>query len=175
MLPSSFHFDEASRFDATGRLHFISARPARDDGLLPRINHFAAQALEWRGVARDDPNEVHSRTGLTRSSGIRGGSQSVVPRTESCHALSFCMERRAVVLRHDVRAGCFREVPLGCRAVSQPNNSRAWPTDSFLTFLTASSTALMQDTLAGKSVWSKPVLLLADSCLFLRVGVLESR
>jgi hypothetical protein len=54
MLPSSFHFDEASRFDATGRLHFISARPARDDGSLPRINHFAAQALEWRGVARDD-------------------------------------------------------------------------------------------------------------------------
>jgi hypothetical protein len=44
-----------------------------------------------------------------------------------------------------------------------------------LTFLTASSTVLMQDTLAGKSVWSKPVLLLADSCLFLRVGVLESR
>jgi hypothetical protein len=48
MLPSSFHFD------AAGRLHFISARPARDDGSLPRINHFTAQALEWRGVARDD-------------------------------------------------------------------------------------------------------------------------
>jgi hypothetical protein len=44
-----------------------------------------------------------------------------------------------------------------------------------LTFLTASSTVLMHDTLAVKSVWSKPVLLLADSCLFLRVGVLESR
>jgi hypothetical protein len=68
------------------------------------------------------------------------------------------MERRAVVLRRDVRAGCFKEVPFGCRAVSQPNNSRAWRADSFLTFLTASSTVLMQDTLAGKLVWSKAVL-----------------
>jgi hypothetical protein len=36
-----------------------------------------------------------------------------------------------------------------------------------LTFLTASSTALMLDTLAGKLVWSKPVLcsaLLAGAC-----------
>jgi hypothetical protein len=29
------------------------------------------------------------------------------------------MERRAVVLRRDVRAGCFKAVPFGCRAVSQ--------------------------------------------------------
>jgi len=77
------------------------------------------------------------------------------------------MERRAVVLRRDVRAGCFKEVPFDCRAVSQPNNSRAWRADNFLTFPTASSTALMQDTLARKLVWSKPVLcsaLLAGAC-----------
>ena len=74
---------------------------------------------------------------------MRGGCQSVVKRTESCHALSFCMERRAVVLRRNVREGCFREVPFACRAASQPNNSRAWRADSFLTFLTASSTVLM--------------------------------
>jgi hypothetical protein len=73
------------------------------------------------------------------------------------------MERRAVVLRRDVRAGCFKEVPFDCRAVSQPNNSRAWCADNFLTFLTASSTALMLDTLAGKLVWSKQVRALSGS------------
>ena len=123
--------------------------------------------LTWGGIFRAYrvrvEHEVHSRTGLTRSSGIRGGCQSVVPRTDSCHALSFCMERRAVVLRRDVRAGCFKEVPLGCRAVSQPNNSRAWRADNFLTFLTASSTALILDTLAGKLVWSKQVRALSGS------------
>ena len=86
-------------------------------------------------------HEVHRRTDLTRSSGIRGGCQSVVKRTESCHALSFFMEWRAVVLRRDSRDGWA--VPFGCRAVSQPNNSLAWRADSFLTFLTASSIVLM--------------------------------
>jgi hypothetical protein len=38
------------------------------------------------------------------------------------------MERRAVVLRHDVRAACFKEVPFGCCTV-------------------------MLDTSAGKLVW----------------------
>jgi hypothetical protein len=60
-------------------------------------------------------------------------------------------------LRRDLRAGFFKEEPFGCRAVSQPSNSRAWLGDSFLTFLTASSTALMLDTLAGKLVLSKQV------------------
>ena len=83
-----------------------------------------------------------------RSSGIRGGCQSVVKRIESCHALIFCMERRGGVLRRGVRASGLNEAPFDCRAVSQPNNSRAWRADSFLTFLTASSTALMFDTLA---------------------------
>jgi len=36
-------------------------------------------------------HEIHSRNGLTKSSGIRGGSQSVVSRTESSHAFSFFM------------------------------------------------------------------------------------
>jgi len=136
----------------------LGVQPVEQSGIGPRLSCFADRIRV--------EHEVHSRTGLTRSSGIRGGSQSVVPRTESCHALSFCMERRAVVLRHDVRAGCFGEVPLGCRAVSQPNNSRAWPADSFLTFLTASSTVLMHDTLAVKSVWSKPVCSLRTAAFF---------
>jgi hypothetical protein len=68
------------------------------------------------------------------------------------------MERRAVVFRRDGLADCFKAVPFGCRAVSQPNNSRAWGADSFLTFLTASSIVLMPDTLATKLVWSKWVL-----------------
>ena len=93
---------------------------------------------------------------------MRGGCQSVVKRTESCHALSFCMERRAVVLRRDVRDGCFGQVPFACRAASQPNNSRAWRADSFLTFLTASSTVLMGDRLARRSAWGKRVLRSSD-------------
>jgi hypothetical protein len=143
---------------AGGTSAFIAfRREKRDHGSFPRIYHFSAQAHEWRGVARDDSHEVHSRTGLTRSSGIRGGCQSVVNRIESCHALSFSMERRAVVLRRDGRAGCFREVPFGSRAVSQLNNSRAWRADSFLTFLTARPTALLLDALARKLIWSKQV------------------
>jgi hypothetical protein len=63
------------------------------------------------------------------------------------------MERRAVVLRRDVRGGRF--APFRCRALSQPNNSLAWRADSFLTFLTASSTALMLVTVARNLVWSK--------------------
>jgi hypothetical protein len=35
MLPSSFHFDEASRFDATGRLHLVPARPAASGFFRP--------------------------------------------------------------------------------------------------------------------------------------------
>jgi hypothetical protein len=52
MLPSSFHFDEASRFDATGRLHFVSRdqrattvhfhgsttlQPKRSNGVVSRV------------------------------------------------------------------------------------------------------------------------------------------
>ena len=103
-------------------------------------------------------HEVHDRTGLTRSSGIRGGCQSVVNRIESCHALSFCMERRASAFRRLARAGRFKEVPLRWCAVSHPNNSRACRSDSLLTFLTASSTLLILNTVAEKSTAGKPVL-----------------
>src|SRR5439155_2579563 len=68
-------------------------------------------------------------------------------RIESCQALSSFMERRTELLRRDARDGWFRIVPFACRAFSQLNNSRAWRADSFLTFLTASSTALMWDKL----------------------------
>src|SRR6266576_3427973 len=81
-------------------------------------------------------HEVHRRVGLTRSLGIRGGCQSVVKRIESCHALSLCMERRALLLRRDGLAEFLKEVPFAGRAASQPNNSWAWRADSFLNFLT---------------------------------------
>jgi hypothetical protein len=55
-------------------------------------------------------------TDLVRSSGIRGGCQSVVKRTESGHALS--LERRAAALRRNNTDARFRESPLGCRAFS---------------------------------------------------------
>jgi hypothetical protein len=65
------------------------------------------------------------------------------------------MERRALALRRGVRDGGLREVPFDCRLASQANNSRACRWDSFLTFLTASSTALMVETLSKKMAWSK--------------------
>src|SRR6266702_1997683 len=40
-------------------------------------------------------HEVHKWGSATRSSGIRGGSQLVVKRIESCHLLSLCIERQA--------------------------------------------------------------------------------
>jgi hypothetical protein len=97
---------------------------------------------------------------LTKSSGARGISQSVFPRTESSHALSFFIRWRAVPLRHQgLRRRFFTAAPFAGRASSQPNNSRAWGTDNFLTLLTASSTALMQFTLASKLVGGKPICL----------------
>lgn len=74
---------------------------------------------------------------------------------ESYHAIKFRVDRRALGLRCDVRDGGLREVPFDCRLASQANNSRTWRADSFLTFLTASSTTLMVDTLSKKLAWSK--------------------
>lgn len=82
----------------------------------------------------------------------------MVPRTESCQAFNFALRWRAVPLRHQGwERRFFTAVPLACRASSQPNNARAWGADNFLTFLTASSTALMPCTVSGKSVCGKPV------------------
>jgi len=102
-------------------------------------------------------HEVHNRTGLTKSGGIRGGSQSVVPRTESSHAFNSRMEGRAFALRRDFLAGGLSEADLRDCWTSQFNNSRAWLSDSLLTFLTASSTALIVDTLFRDLVWRKRV------------------
>ena len=147
------HFGECNGGDEkVGRV--LSVMPCDQAGIGSRFLRLA------HGVRVE--HEVHRRTGLTRSSGMRGGCQSVVKRTESCHALSFCMERRAVVLRRNLRDGCFREVPFACRAASQPNSSRAWRAESFLTFLTASSTVLMGNRLARRSAWSKRVLCSSD-------------
>ena len=68
---------------------------------------------------------------------------------ESYHAINFRGDRRAFDLG-DIRDGGSREAPFGCRLANQANNSRAWRADSFLTFLTASSTVLMVDTLTKR-------------------------
>ena len=44
-------------------------------------------------------HEIHSRDGLTKSSGMRGGSHSVVSRTAFSHAFNFSSRCRAVVFR----------------------------------------------------------------------------
>src|ERR1039458_8900270 len=118
----------------------LDIMPRHETGIGQRFVGFADRV----GVQ----HEVQNWKGLTKSSGIRGGSQSVVRRTESCHASSFFMRRRAAALRR-VGRGVFA-MPFGCRASSQPNNSLAWRADSFLTFLTAISTALILDKLVGK-------------------------
>jgi hypothetical protein len=74
---------------------------------------------------------------------------------EAYHAIKFRVDRRALGLQRDFRDAGLSGVPLACRLASQVNNSRACRADSFLTFLTASSTALIVDTLSKKLAWSK--------------------
>jgi hypothetical protein len=62
----------------------LSIVPGDEAGIRARFFSFADRIRV--------EHEVHRRTDLTRSSGIRGGSQSVVKRTEFCHAFSFRME-----------------------------------------------------------------------------------
>jgi len=50
MLPSSFHFDEASRLDATGRLHFVPARPAASGFFRPASG--CSRRKSARGLAQ---------------------------------------------------------------------------------------------------------------------------
>jgi hypothetical protein len=64
MLPSSFHFDEASRFDATGRLHFVSVQPA--------TSSFSCPACGFTEEKRQPPSR---RSGaLARREGGRAGA-----------------------------------------------------------------------------------------------------
>jgi hypothetical protein len=100
-------------------------------------------------------HEIHSRIGLTRSSGIRGGSQSVIKRIESYHAINSRIERRALAFRGEARDGFLGAFPFGFCLANQVNNSRACRLVSFLTFRTASSTALMMTTLRKKLLRSK--------------------
>jgi len=97
-------------------------------------------------------DEIHSWNGRTRSSGIRGGSQSVVSRMESSHAFNRASRRRAVILCFAVWERCFKVVSSAFRASNQPNNSRACRAESFFTFLTATSTALINCRLYAGSM-----------------------
>jgi hypothetical protein len=91
---------------------------------------------------------LHRTMRLTSSSGMRGGSQSVLKRTESCHFL-ICNFDRAV--RRGFRGrGLIRFAGLNCRFASQCSNSRASGGESCLTFSTATSTALIVSRVAGK-------------------------
>jgi len=122
---------------------FLGVTRCHQTGIGPSLSRFAD------GIRVE--HEIHSRNAstATTSSGIRGGSQSVVPRTEASHVLSFSLRWRAVPLRHQGWERRFAAVPFACWASSQPNNSLAWEADNFLTFLTASSTALIRHTLPG--------------------------
>lgn len=114
----------------------LGKQPMKQAGMRPRFPRFAD------GIRVE--HEIHRRTILTKSSGMRAGSQFVVPRTESCHAFNFRIRRTLAVrpFADDVRRR--GAIPFVCRRSSQPNNSRACRTDSFLTFLTICSTALTQ-------------------------------
>jgi hypothetical protein len=104
-------------------------------------------------------HEIHGRNSkdFTKSSGILGGSQSVVRRTESSHALRFFRRWRGVPFRHHARIRRLDAFPPLVCCSSQPNKSRASPADNFFTFWTASSTVLIGPILVGKPVCRKPL------------------
>jgi hypothetical protein len=87
-------------------------------------------------------HELHREVRFTKSSGIRGGSQSVVNRIESYQDLIFFIEGRLAGWRRAVRRAVRAVALFNERVPSQVNNSCAWLGDSFLTSLMASSTAL---------------------------------
>lgn len=81
----------------------LRGQPRDESGVRARFPRFAD------GIRVQ--HEIHSRMGLTRSSGMRGGCQSVVPRMDSYHAINFRAEPRALRLRLDRRGG-LSEDPL---------------------------------------------------------------
>ena len=105
-----------------------------------RIGNRLSRLTDGVGVQ----DEIHSRTDWTRSSGIFGGSQSVVPRIESYQFRSFRTERSGVALRWGLRCGCLRAVPFDLFLFNQSKSSRACRADSFLTSRTAKSIVLIE-------------------------------
>jgi hypothetical protein len=103
-------------------------------------------------------HKVQNRNGLTKSSGIRGGSQSVVSRTESCQAFNFFMRWRGVPWRHQGWQRFFAGFPFACRASSQPNNSRAWGSRPFLDLFNCEFNHAHRITLSRNQAGGKPVL-----------------
>jgi len=112
----------------------LDGMPAEHADIGTRFSEFADHV----GVQ----HEVHKDTRRTESGGIRGGSQSVVPRMESYQAVSWRMVRRDLWLRRD-RLTDGRRFPERVSRASQWSNSLAWLSDKPLTFLTASSTELI--------------------------------
>jgi hypothetical protein len=84
-------------------------------------------------------NEAHKDTRRTRSSGMRGISQSVVPRTESYQAMSCWVVRADARLRRGARA---RIAGVPCSCSSHAKSFLACFGDKRLTSLMAISTAL---------------------------------
>jgi hypothetical protein len=84
-------------------------------------------------------DEAHKDTRLTRSSGMRGISQSVVPRIESYHAMSCWVVRADVRLR---RRGRILAAGVSSNCCSQAKSFLACFGDKRLTSLMAISTAL---------------------------------
>src|ERR1700740_494942 len=75
---------------ADARLYLNLRETVTDKNLPPRTEDFASHPFEWGNVSSHDrirvEHEVHQWKGLTKSSGIRGGSQSVVKPPEYSQA-----------------------------------------------------------------------------------------
>jgi hypothetical protein len=97
-------------------------------------------------------NETHKDTRRTRSSGMRGISQSVVPRTESYHAMSCWVVRAGLRLRRRARI-LIAGVPWSCS--SHAKSFLACPGDKRLTSLIAISTALTSKICARRWIGAR--------------------
>src|SRR5687767_7419258 len=105
--------------------------PRHEGGIGPRLNWFAhCVRVEY---------ELQNVNGLTISFGIRGGSQSVVKRMESCHFFISAIVSRFRFFR---RTRVARLATASFRLSNHCKSSRASLGESFFTFEMARSTAL---------------------------------
>lgn len=134
-------------------------------GILSLMPRHKPRIRQWLGRFTDRvcvEHKPHSLICLIKSAGIRGGTQSVVSRTDSCHARN---SRMVCLGRSRSPWTLLRVAP---RFASQFNNWRASRGESFFTSRMAVSTALIT-----KQGSAPPRLRQAHA--FYRFGVLPHR
>jgi len=151
-----FTLTRASRFDATGAFTSFRRDQARDDGSFhgsttcsPSVRMAWVVGVTIRRSSQPDWfNQIRQASGAAPNQSF---ANRVLPRLELLHGTS----GRGFATR--CRARLFQRSPLGCRAVSQPNNSRAWPTRQLFDFSYSKFNRAHAGYVSRKIVWSKPV------------------